>query len=206
MFSDFGGKDIPELVALVEEHRRTAQDAERARTRVDLWLLAMHPPQRITGQVDMAVRPPSSQDGPILSGEVIAGAGTQGGDESQPLAPRPEPPDRSHTEVAIRTYPPRAWNTPATRVDGQTVRFVTEGGETGIPLPGKLRSMRFLTPHEQIVRAADLPATVPLGDGRHLTVVAFKWGEVTDTALGYAIIDEADAVGVEVMFQAFYET
>ncbi len=53
MFDDFAGKTIPELVDLVTKHRHATQEAELARTRVDVWLLAMHAPQQITGTADL---------------------------------------------------------------------------------------------------------------------------------------------------------
>ncbi|MGK2966866.1 MAG: hypothetical protein ACSLFM_14860 [Tepidiformaceae bacterium] len=117
------------------------------------------------------------------------------GGDGQP-APRPQPPDRSQVAGTIRTFPPRIWSTPAVAKDGQQVTFTTEGGEAHMPLPRRPISIRVLEPHEEILRAAQLPAEMPTPNGR---VVVRRF---TEDGIDF---DERDVVGVRVTLEVYYE-
>jgi hypothetical protein len=115
--------------------------------------------------------------------------------------PVPLPLDRSvKTKLSdgrtLTSYPPRIiLSSPGSEDKIQRVMFKTEaGGEVHIPTSGSPRVLRFLRPHEVIIREDELPIEVPTGDGR-LVVKKF-------TTTGF-IVEEISTYNVQVEVEVY---
>ena len=116
--------------------------------------------------------------------------------------PVPPPLDRSHKEKLsdgriLTTYPPRVIiGSPERENKVQKVMFGTEAsGDVFIPSSGgQPKALRFIRPHEVIIREGELPKEVPMGDGR-LVVKKF-------TPKGF-LIEEISTYNVQVEVEVY---
>lgn len=112
------------------------------------------------------------------------------------LKPAPMPADHSSAEKlpdgrTLRLFPPRVFITsPGKKYVPPVVTFKSEGGHLRIPTQGQVQAVRFLRPHEMIVRANDLPKEVPVGGDGRIIVKQF-----TNEGI---VCEEIDTEGIEI--------